>query len=72
MSTRSTRSDMSVDKMPILPCSVCRTIQDLASSSQTAWEIAVPNVTHSQGIVLLGSRDRQTINAGANISEPED
>lgn len=72
MSIRSTRSDMSVDKMPILPRSVRRTVQDSASSSQTAREIAAPDGTHGQGIVLSRSRDRQTIHAGANISKPKD
>jgi hypothetical protein len=48
MSTRSARSDASVEKTPILLCSVRRTTQVSVSWSQTATDVTAPNREHSQ------------------------
>lgn len=63
---------MNVAKTAILLCSVCRALQDLASSSQTALDVTAPNTKYSQILDIQKSRGRQTIDVQADIREPED
>ena len=72
ISPRSTTSDVNVEKMPILLCSVRGSIQDSVSSSQTALDVTAPNSKYSQVLELRKSRDGQTINVRADIREPDD
>ena len=70
MSIRSTRSEISVEKTPIFPCSVCRAVQE--SPFRIALAAVAPNSTHGQGTGLWKSRDRLTIKVGDNVGKPRD
>ena len=63
---------MNVEKTPILPFSVCRAVQDSASSSQTASDVTAPNSKYSQVLEVRQLRDGQTIDVRADVREPED